>query len=594
MILLAPILAALHTTLEPAQGPTIQDLFVVQFRGCEAMAQDPKDQGLVRALSLVEQRLSELPAEIGEEAEEIPLDAIHLAHTILSSPMSVRVGMSSEPIDGMPIPICARAVVQLETPEAASQMLAAIRRLDENGKISDADPAGWHHVAGNEPIWLSAQGSDVVFALGLRDLQSPTWPDILPDMIQPNMAMHMDYGAFMTAVMEEEQPEMGEMLEAFGVTQMKFQWAAGHDDQRSVSRFTMPGYGAFMREKGVMPTGQLTPEHIAIIPENTTWASTGVTNLDGSLEMIAGWAQQQMEALGMEEDPIEMVAMYTGIHLRNDLINHLGDHWGMYASDTTGGGDLTSMVMFIELSDAEGLAETDQRISQMLNGMAAVQARGYARVQHWEHAETKYTSLVFPGLPVPIEPTIAYGSGYLFIGATPQAAMGAIYQAQHGGRGLLDNANFVAQFKPRTEEIFTASFYDTPRFLKHGYAMANMMTSALVNGTRSPVDETRDAGIIMPPYYELAAGALASVSWSTIQGDDVIQTYHADRSVLVNMTGAMGFLSASPLLLGMFVGAPVAGFVAEKRQAEARSAAAAPERAHAEESPGEHVDQGDH
>jgi len=223
-----------------------------------------------------------------------------------------------------------------------------------------------------------------------------------------------------------------------------------------------------------------------------------------------------------------------------------------------------------------------------------MQTKGYAKVRHWEHGDTRYSSLVFPGLPIPLEPTVAYGAGHLFVGATPQAAMGAIHQASQGGRGLLDNPNFRAQFGDQFEGLQSVLFYDTPRSLRDGYGVMSLACSALVNGTRSPRDATRDAGLVLPPYHELVDGALAYVSFANIVGDDYIQTEYGDRSMLVNLTSLAGMLSSTPAVLGM--SGLGAALVAQRQEQQIREmlAPSSPEPVPHDSYEGEHDAGDDH
>jgi hypothetical protein len=243
-----------------------------------------------------------------------------------------------------------------------------------------------------------------------------------------------------------------------------------------------------------------------------------------------------------------MVAALTGFHLEEDLIDHLGDAVGLYTSDATGGGGLLSLVAFMELSNPEGMLSTIESLEDIINGMGASAAQGYVRTRNWQHGGNEFLSLTFPGLPVPAEPTLSVSGNHLFIGMTPGATVGAVESAQQAG-GLNDNPRFAGNLPHAIADSQSISFVDSPRMLRHGYGITSLFCSALVNGTRSRFDNSRDAGMIMPTFPELARGAKASVTSTYMDGDDYVTEQWADSSMLVNMTSMAGWLTSSPAAL---------------------------------------------
>ena len=274
-----------------------------------------------------------------------------------------------------------------------------------------------------------------------------------------------------------------------------------------------------------------------------------------------------METIGAEQgmgDPVEMIAQMTGINVEADLIAHLGSRFGIYASDSTGGGGFSSAVMFMELKSREGLMPLVERLTGMINGMGQSEADGYVQMRPWEQGGMQYYTLTFPGIPVPIEPTIAMTDNYMFVGMSPNATMAAVAQAAGSGGGLMDNAAFRDQLPGGLDGAYAVTFLDNARLMRDGYGITNLMCSGLRNGVRSPSDPTREPGPVMLPYHEFVKGVKASVGVTRIVGDDLISQAQGDPSMLVNVTGLVGFVASSPLAVLVPLG--VMGFATASQE----------------------------
>jgi len=334
------------------------------------------------------------------------------------------------------------------------------------------------------------------------------------------------------------------------MSNMAMKMAMGCDGESSHTVLSMSGYGAAMQEMGIMPARGITMRDLGLVPTDATWATIGTWNPGGSLDFMLEMMEEPMAQEGIT-DPFEMVSQMTGIHPKNDLVDHFGDSYGIYTSDSTGGGGLLSMVVFFELKNGQGLWDTIGRASDMLNDVAGEQAKGYVRIKAWDHSGNRMATLTFPGVPVPFEPTIAVTDSHLFIGMTPQATLRALHQALSDNAGLAANEHFRQNLPGDPRGAMTVEFFDSPRLLRSGYGVTSLLCSAISNATRSPQDSARDAGVILPSYTVLAKGARASVGVTRIVDGGVVSHYRGDRSVLVNLTSIVGFVSSSPLLLAL-------------------------------------------
>ena len=138
------------------------------------------------------------------------------------------------------------------------------------------------------------------------------------------------------------------------------------------------------------------------------------------------------------------------------------------------------------------------------------------------------------------------------------------------------------------ENLTSVQFMDVPRLVSDGYGTMLLLGNALRNATRSPADETRDAGMVVPSYPVLVSGSKATVTASRYVGDDVIIESRGDRSVVVGMAGAVGALMSSPILpLAAAAGAGVGVFQARQEAAMMQAWEAEMEAMEYEESDGD-------
>jgi len=557
MLALVPALLA-FAAQEATSASTMPDehLLTVYCAGAEKLFVDPKDASLLAALRLIDDRLFELPVEFGEE---VPPDVIPMVTRLFSGPSSFKVGISGEAMPGMPLPLFA----QLSMPELAAgegaQVAARVGRLMELAGMPPASfgPDGLAQLPGPFPAWFGSSAGNFLVAVGKTSNPGVSLTGHgLPAGVEPSLLFSMDLArlfelgvGFAEAYGGEEVAEATKMMKMFGADKLRMDVAAGNDSERGHMVVRMPGYAKTMREMGTGAAGPMNADLLKFIPQDATWAFVGAFNPRGTIDLVLEMIEEDFAKATGGGDPLVMLSnMMGGVHLVNDIIDHLGTTGGMYASDTTGGGGFLSTVAFMELSGSDELYDSEETLGGMLNAIAAAQAKGYVQVRYWERDGVDYQTLTFPGVPVPFEPTIAHAKDCLFICATPATAVAAVAQASSGGTSLMNNRRFTEQLAGSLENAYSLSFFDAPRLIRDGYGITNLMCSALANATRSPSNPQRDAGIIMPSYHELATGAKATVSMAWADGDDFVQHQQADRSILVGMASGLGFVASSPLL----------------------------------------------
>jgi hypothetical protein len=478
-----------------------------------------------------------------------------------------------------PMPFAVRLEMDEGSPEAAQRFADSVFSiLEEMG--APLGPVGANGLAMLElpdgpPIDLGATGGAFVVDFGAgANGPGAARAGLLPSGARPMMSMYLDIGsivelasAFAAQYEPDEADEMIAVFDALGLSRMSIEMAMGMDDVRSHTVMRMPGYGATLRTNGMLATRTLAAADFGIVPADAEWAMLATINASGTLEYLLSLVNEQLAEEGME-DPIAMLAAETGFDLRTDVVNHLGSVLALYSSKTTGGGGMFSTVAVVELANKDGFAATLARAKDMVDNLGATQAMGYVRVRTFTSGDDTLHSLVFPGLPIPLELTLALGEKHLVVGLTPQAVLGALGQIRSGNGGLMANAAFTGQLPVDAVGATSVQFVDSVAMASDAYGLTSLLCSALANATRSP-GTSRDAGLVMPTYAEFMSGALATVTVARIEGDDYVERAHGDRSMLVNTAGMLGMLASSPI--GTLFGLGVASAMVS----EARSSAAA-------------------
>ena len=554
----APLLAP--APLPPvAQDGEPRDLLVLWYAGARACLDNPKDKALLEVMDLLPQRLAELPSEV-PDFPELPPGVVELAMRLLGGPMSFHLSVDSEPIPGLPVPAYAKFTLPGSAEEGEQLFGTVSQLLSMAGVPAAADAEGRVALPVSVPLWFENAGGDFELSFGkLTDTKVQPSAMGLPDGVEPTFAAAIEYGqlieeglAFLSRVQPQaeldELEASAQLLEDLGLYDVSFQITSGTDGDRSYGSLRMPGLGATSQEMGTVSETPLGLADLAIIPDDAIWATVSRSNIAASFELGLAIAEQQLAQAGMAADPLEMFAQLTGVHLMDDIFANLGDRSGMYASDTTGGGGMLSTVLFVEVKDSAALTDAIETICELLNGMVSMQTRGYVEARSFDHAGLDLWSLTFPGVPVPLELTMTIGADHMFVGLSPQAVISAVEQASGGGSGLMGNPRFREQ-AGSMEGATGVTFTDTPRLMRDGYGFLTLLSAALANGTRSPHDSSRDAGLILPSYNALSDGARASVTIARIEGSDIVYDMRGDASMLVNLAGLAGAVGNSPLVL---------------------------------------------
>jgi len=551
------------------------DAIVIHSRGLDGLLVDDKDIALRDALHLLGDRLAELPGELREP--DMPGALLQMAAQMLMSPMTLRMGVIEEPVaDGPPIylalsveapnqdtargqaeaflQILAQAMGGAEPQEAPGQ--PDLRMVDLDG-VPLYIGAGQ---AGGKPAFIAAVNTD--------DVASPDFDGIdLPEGAEPVFVFQFDGEELQPLIemaMQQAPPmERGfieQQLAMSGLTgdhPIKLELAVGHGADLTHVMLRLDNYLANPNFSGMFVREPLTKAMLDMVPSDATYAQLGRTRLSALGDMFdAMIASIPEEERGGVEDPFAMIEEQIGIHPKRDLLDHLGDTFGAYMSDTTGGGGLLSTVVFISVSNEDALEQTFAKLRTVFNQQAVENANGYVQLQERTLAGHDMVTLSFPGIPIPLEISYALENGYLTVAATPQALIGALNHVRTRGRGLTQNERFAAIAGEKLAASNYVEFADTPRLIADGYGLTSLLMSALSNGLQSP-GGGRDVGLLMPAYADLAKDVQPYILLGYIEGETIVYHGKSDRSALVSIAGTLGSMGGSSAIIAAAVGAGV-------------------------------------
>lgn len=538
-------------------------VLMVESAGLNAWLPDAKDQGLRRALAMLPARVRELPGQ----APDFPPVAARIANlgaSAVTGPMRFAlVHDDTDPAAGG-FGYGAWLSLSAKDQEQAAEMHALV-----NGAIAQAPNFPFVPMASKArpgmsqmqtPVALVTYGPTQVKGSWFYDVMAGASANIpatfaswsAPADLTPLFRMRID-SAGLAPLLEmaptmvgPDDAEVTRIVDAvnqsglIGKDGLSLDLVAGHTKDAAVCRVTL-GNAQALSAHVPMPKEALTPAELRVIPSDAfaAFAHRAHFGLIGkAIDAAAAQGQPVNEQLAEFENR-------TGVNLRTDVLEALGGSVIGYMSDSTGGSSILSGVLLVGVTDHERLASASTKLMAAANLLAsAVPTEGGAiRLVRWSHDGDEIVTLRFQGLPIPLELSYAVTKSWLILGPTPQAVIAASRQARGAGdKGILSNPAF-AGVASKSDNCVALAFLDTTRGIRVGYPAVSLLGSAISNAMRSPIDDPRDPGLIVPLYHDLAKAAKPMVLTETWSGDDLVFQLTGDRSMLVNASGLLGMLT---------------------------------------------------
>ncbi|MBL8745822.1 MAG: hypothetical protein JNK58_05625 [Phycisphaerae bacterium] len=579
--------------------PPLQTLFVGERGVCRDLFVSEKDSALLRAVDMLPARLKELRAQV-PELQEMPPEAIDLMVGIMSHPM--RIAITNKGFDqqtGMPGIGAVISFKMGETGEADAKSMHQQFETLRGMSPMPFEPAPSKRFPGMTdlplPVGVLSYGPrraadgwryDMIFAaIDDPDAVFNTLPAV-PAGVAPVVRGSIDLAAWSPLVSmfagfaAMASPQGQQVIDQFreagliGPDAMKFEWSLGHSAQRMEGTLAVRRMG---KHAGAMSRATITDDDLAAIPSDASYIDIAKFDLKKSWESM----RNQFERAGGGEikSVLDEVREALGFDPETEVIAAMGETVALYFSDTTGGGSMMSGVLMLALADpARMLAAMDKAAAKANHALAQeVQAPAAVEVARFERDGVNFTQLRFPGLPVPIQPTIAVAGKWMVVGVTPQAATAAarhILAAKPGG-GVLSNPAFTAARwnPPGGAGASVIHFADPSRTMRDGYASLTLLASAIENAARTMTGapSPRDPGMVLPVYSDLLRDTRPMMMISYWSEDDFITDLRGDRSVLASLATLLGIGDVMPFIGGAVVGGAIGANAGEEARQHHRS-----------------------
>ncbi|MEL6498588.1 MAG: hypothetical protein AAF937_12860 [Planctomycetota bacterium] len=531
-MLTAGLLAA-SAPLAAAQND--EPLVDVRYQGLGEIQPADKDAAAHAALMSLGSRIRMLPREIPDfKADRKWIDALWKLATGSGGLMVW---------EGDDAPLISATIVPLGGTEGMMPALSDMLQdaggpdfmMNEDGSLGLDSPAGviqLSEVVGDD-------GEAISIRLGEAPLASATPLSYeLPANSEPVLSMSIELGRLIgmfADLMAEEEPQAFEQVDRFGFLNAgdaRLEMAYGSDGNAGflATRLTgaKPWLGRFFGD------GAFTKDDMRAVPRDAVFVTTASADF--------AWVLEILDAIGedMGRDFVEQVREGFGIDLDSGLLSNVGPKWIYYQADSTGGGGLLSSVLLVEVRDVDAFKQT--QASALIHGNQAGSAlgRGYVRSREWQLDGNTVWSAVFPGIPVPIEPSWTIVDGWLVAAATPIGLTSAV-AAMNSSESVLDNPLFQQAIGDRWpgDPVVQVNFIDTPRMAARGYGAMSLAASALANAARQPFNAAAEPGTVMPAYGVFTDGIRPTGGFVTWDGDDMVQRVSMDASAVVQLAAAI-------------------------------------------------------
>lgn len=569
------------TALARPEGepPKVQTLFVMKHAALNRWLVDAKDQRFADALKMLPARLNELPKESNGQFNEQAAGAINTIISTLARPGHVAITLNAGNVaDGLyNYGIVFSA--DFEDQKSAEAAHAQIKTMLAGANLPPA-PVGNKRIATMDDTQIpnfarvsygprqGADGWKYEIIVGTLDNPDSAFANVpKPTIPDPYLSGEIDFSAltplasFAQMAAGPQNPQLNQMMGELsasgliGQNAIKMRYEAGYTREDSLTRFCVVDAAPYADRLG-FGKEPLSDAELKAIPADATWASLS----RGGLSTLRRAVDQLMTQAPEAAQGLDQFKLMTGVDLKVDVLDTLGETFGYYASDSTGGGSIASMVAMLNFKDRAKFVSAHAKLVEFANtAMAQNHDVGkYMRVRSWKEQGVELMSLRFQGLPVPLELTYAATENWFIAGLTPQATLAAALQAAGKGDAGLAAVPGVASLRKKHNGLTAVTFIDTNRMLRAGYPLVSMLGSAVSNAMSTPPmhGEGRHVGMLVPTYHELAGDALPSIQVGYWDGQNYVVDTHADRSMLVNAGGALGaIMQLSPIIAAGAIGA---------------------------------------
>lgn len=550
--------------VQDAQGAPAISLYSA---GIDNWLSDSRDAGLREAL----RRLIIDGPSLPPDAEPTASKAIELVLSLLLGDTALQMDLVLPPGPGgspFAVELQARGVRGFGGASMLRQFEDLARAAGADLGTPDVDAPGMLRIDnGADPaVWYGTNDDALLVGVGLPPLQQR---DDFAEAGLPKGAallagMRINYESFapLFAMAAMTQPGLYDILESWGLVgedPLGVVVAVGATDDTVHMAGHFANYGTHFGH--LLPKAGVTASLLRRVPKSACAAECTRIDLGAYLGSLLD-AVEATQGAGSQTELAQGYQQFQdmfGVDFRDGLVAPLGDSLTIYMSDETGGNGLASAIALVGLSDAATMIDTVRTLQTSIDRISASEAQGYVRfLPQRIHGCDAAVSMRFPGLPIPVEPTIAVAEGTLVMGLFPQSVAAAVAQF-HASDSLLDAGPFRDAGGNAGIGGVQIKYMDQATLAADGYGCMAFIGAAIDNYTRSRRSPQTATPPVLPPYTRLTGDMKAGLFYAKLDGADLVAYGTADRSLMAQCTAGVGCLSAfSPLVVAIAAGAAMA------------------------------------
>jgi prepilin-type processing-associated H-X9-DG protein len=301
----------------------------------------------------------------------------------------------------------------------------------------------------------------------------------------------------------------------------------------------------------------LGDEILAAIPQNVTSAGAGRFDVAGLFDLIRKAASDLDPHAARDFDQFfDSISRDSGVDVRRDLLDSVGDEWAYFADPTIGGRGLASLTLVNHLKDPgkfeQSMAKIEDYALQQLQKEAG--AAGADVPVRFKFDTVQMDGMRIHYLAVPfVSPCWVVRDGNLYVCLFPQVAAGAARHGAEKGPSILKNEAFSALRTRLGQQNPTGfTFEDLPKTAPDVYGawlvVSRIPGFADLFGIKSPP-------LLMPELPKLLShlSPAGSVGWVDAQGFHSKGIQPFPGSTLVASDPATSAIYAEPVLISILL-----------------------------------------
>jgi prepilin-type processing-associated H-X9-DG protein len=263
----------------------------------------------------------------------------------------------------------------------------------------------------------------------------------------------------------------------------------------------------------------ISDELLKAIPDSATFAAAGsfdFAKLVDQIRTIAGAIDP--EAQQKIDQGLGGLSMMIGKNVQRDILEPLGEQWGVYMSPAVGGSSIGGVVVINQLDDVAKAQQGINALWTFANNMAAAQMKDKELKVQGFRTKIGDITVSYVGTPF-VSPGWTIKDGRLYIALFPQIVATAARQAGGANKSIIDNPEYQKMLQRlNVQKPTSIEFMNLPATAPQAYQTALVLSRMALGfadmwGVKSPEPVLPPLDVLMPHLTPAAAA-----SWSDDTG----------------------------------------------------------------------------